>query len=420
MLPVSDRYKLRVPHPGRIGSTQFGSVNRPAGLELWSTTAAPRAVGALKNCPVNPLCRLLGGSALAQVPQCEILRSVSSYLAVTTFNRLPTVAVALGPPCLEANLHGKMRFMSLPMTYSRRKRLREQNGEAPVFRNRNFGNKLLTQIFQIISDLDVILGFEYRVSPDLVIYLRKERGVLSLNSGREFLDELRQFLLDESNSNDEVSFDLRLDVVELACKLSIEKASKKDHLNIRSYSNRILASVQSHVATLNARMLEDGFGFQYERGQLIELTSQFAYKEVIEPALGLISRPAYKAVNAEFRDALEEFKQGNYDDCIADCGNAFESTLKIIAKQKNWDEVSENDTANKLIDAAFRRELVPSYMQNQFNGLRSIIGGASTVRNREGGHGAGTAARVVDRHLAAYQLQQTAGVITFLVACAET
>jgi hypothetical protein len=305
------------------------------------------------------------------------------------------------------------------MTYSRRKRQREQNGIAPVFRNRTFGAKLLNQIFQIITDMDSALGYERRIIPTLVTYLRRETGLLRLNNSHEQPLELYKFFSDEQSLSDERSFELRLDVVELACKYSTASAREIDNLNMRSFEPRLSATIFPLVEDMNARMMEDGFGFQYERGQIIELTSQFAYQEVIEPALGLISQPAFEAVNVEFRDALEEFKQGKFDDCIADCGNAFESTLKVIARLKGWDEVTENDTANKLLEAAYRRELIPSYMQSQFTGLRSVINGAPTVRNKEGGHGAGTVARVVDKHLAAYQLQQTAGAITFLIACAQ-
>jgi len=314
---------------------------------------------------------------------------------------------------------GKRLTVSLPMTYSRRKRLREQNGQAAVFRNRNFGAKLLVQIFQVIVDMDAVLGYENQIASELVVYLRKELGLFRLNNSREFRDELQLYFCDESTLHDEKAFDLRLDVVELSCRLSAERAKDLDYVNMRSSRPSQLEKILPLIDVINARMMEDGFGFQYERGQIIEFSSKFAYKEVIEPALGLISNPAYEAVNSEFRDALEEFKQGNFDDCIADCGNAFESTLKVIARLKGWDEVSEGDTANKLLEAAYRRELIPSYMQNQFTGLRSIIIGTATIRNKEGGHGAGATARVVDRHLAAYQLQQTAGAITFLIACAQ-
>jgi hypothetical protein len=162
-------------------------------------------------------------------------------------------------------------------------------------------------------------------------------------------------------------------------------------------------------------MMEDGFGFQVKEGQIIEFTSEFAYKEIVVPALGLLANPIFANADKEYRDAFEEFKLRKYDDCIADCGNAFESVIKVIASKKGWEDVRENDTAAKLIEALYRHELIPSYMQEQLKGLRMMLQGTATVRNREGGHGAGGQIRDIERHLAAYQLHQTAAVIVFLI-----
>lgn len=304
------------------------------------------------------------------------------------------------------------------MTYSRRKRLREQGDSARVFRTHMFGQKLLNQLFQIICDMDALLGYEQEISSSLVLYLRKEIGVLSLNKALNPSQELYNWFVLEMTTADQF-FDLRLDVVELACSDVIDKAVKLDRRNVRNFEPRKAETAYHLVDCVNARMMEDSFGFQFEGGQIIELSSQFSYQEVIEPALGLIAGEGFEAVNSEFRDALDEFKQANYDDCIADCGNAFESTLKVLARRNQWQDVTETDPAAKLLEAAYRHNLIPAYMQSQFAGLRSILLGTPTVRNKEGGHGAGSVPRVVDKHLAAYQLHQTAAAILFLVACSE-
>jgi hypothetical protein len=59
-------------------------------------------------------------------------------------------------------------------------------------------------------------------------------------------------------------------------------------------------------------------------------------------------------------------------------------------------------------------------MQTEFTGLRTILeGGVGTVRNKAGGHGAGENKREVPRHVAAFQLHQTAAAILLLVEAAE-
>ncbi len=50
---------------------------------------------------------------------------------------------------------------------------------------------------------------------------------------------------------------------------------------------------------------------------------------------------------------------------------------------------------------------------NHLSGL--MESSTPTVRNKQGGHGAGTSPREIPNHLAALQLHQTAAVILFLV-----
>ena len=100
-------------------------------------------------------------------------------------------------------------------------------------------------------------------------------------------------------------------------------------------------------------------------------------------------------------------------------GNAFESVIKVIAAQKGWDDVLSTDPAFKLIDALYRHELIPSWMQEQMKGLKSTLQGVPTVRNKEASHGAGETPRQVSKELAAYQLHQTAAAILFLISQAK-
>ena len=59
-------------------------------------------------------------------------------------------------------------------------------------------------------------------------------------------------------------------------------------------------------------------------------------------------------------------------------------------------------------------------MQNEFTGLRTILeSGTPTVRNKAAGHGAGPNPRNIPRHIAAFQLHQTAAAIVLLIQAAE-
>jgi hypothetical protein len=312
--------------------------------------------------------------------------------------------------------------LALPQTYARRKLAKTASGGAQIFREKPFGDKLITQLFQLFELLDATLKSDIGIIGSMTTMLRREMGVLSLANLSELKPDFRFWWLNENYATSQNEHDMRLSAVEWACVESLRAAGAIDLA--QSYSPRytysaLTPTVRGIIDTINGRMLEDGFGFQFKDTQLIEITSEFTYSEIVKPALALLADPLFKGADSEFRDAFDEFKARNYDDCIADCGNAFESVIKVIAAQKGWHDVQPTDNAAKLIDAVYRHGLIPSWMQEQMKGLRMMLQGSPTVRNKEASHGAGGTPRDLSKALAAYQLHQTAAAILFLVSQAE-
>jgi hypothetical protein len=303
--------------------------------------------------------------------------------------------------------------MSLPMTYSRRKRMRQQDGQAQIFRNDVFGQKLLQQLFHIINDIHTLL---YDSSSNmygvLTKYLVQELGRPSLGHGHNPAGDFHIWWMSETRYDVE-ELDLRIDCLELVGQVGQGWVGK-----YRGIVERRPSEFWRLIGTMNARMTEDGFGFQFAEGQMVEVTSEHTHQHAILPVLGLLRSDRWNTANEEFRDALMEFRNGNYPDCIADCGNALESTLKIIAKAKGWTDVKPTDRAGQLIEAAMRHQLIPAAMQDQFSGLKQVLGGVATIRNNNGGHGQGAEPKPVPRSLASYQLNQTAAAILFLAESA--
>jgi hypothetical protein len=273
--------------------------------------------------------------------------------------------------------------MALPNLYSRRKRLAEKQGD-DVYQYHRISSKLRNQILFILEEWDRKLHSSgVRIAKTTVEMMRQELGETCLSNGYP------------SNDAEELRY-----------------SASQSYGNAEQY-------YEDGVSEMNARMLEDGFGFQIENGQAIQISSTFIHKEVTIPALGLLSSAEYKPAEEEFRQAYSEFNLGNFDDCIHDCCNAFESVLKIILTNKGW-SFDPNDPARKLLAVAFDNTLIPSYMQNEFNGLRTILeSGVPTVRNKDGGHGAGVNPRNIPKHIAAFQLHQTAAAIVLLVEAAK-
>lgn len=294
--------------------------------------------------------------------------------------------------------------MVLPITFSRRKR--QASSTIDVYHYDSCSRKLRQQIVIMIRDVNKTLTNTWGIDdlyPDIVSLMRKELGVERLEPSFVFHEEFDNWFKKEQN------VDYLLDAIGFAAGIMRYHLAQKGWEEIADH----------FVEELNARMLEDCFGYQYEGNQIIQINSQYVHSDVILPAFGLLSDDQYRTANDEFRQAHKEFRDGNYDDSIHDCCNAFESVLKVILTAKGW-AFSPNDTASRLLAVAFANDLIPSYMQNEFNGLRTILeSGVPTVRNKDGGHGAGVNPRNIPRHIAAFQLHQTAAAIVLLVEAAK-
>ncbi len=142
--------------------------------------------------------------------------------------------------------------------------------------------------------------------------------------------------------------------------------------------------------------------------QIIRRDSQLLHQTAIQPALELLSNPAFRSANLEFLGALSDFRNKDYADCVVKCGSAFESVMKVICDQKKW-PYKQTDTTEPLLNAIFQRAgLEPFFKQP--------IMLVATIRNRlSSAHGSGAKSRVVPKHVANYSINATASAILLLV-----
>ena len=165
---------------------------------------------------------------------------------------------------------------------------------------------------------------------------------------------------------------------------------------------------------LNYRFEEHGVGYRIEGFKAIKIGSTLLHEEVVKPTLAVLRAPHYAGAESEFQKAFTHHRRGEHEDTITECNKALESTLKVICGRHRWRFDEEKDTASRLLGIVFEKGLIPSYQQDQFTGLRSVLTGISTTRNRSGAHGAGAKPRTVPEHLAAYMIHQTAAAILYL------
>ena len=169
------------------------------------------------------------------------------------------------------------------------------------------------------------------------------------------------------------------------------------------------------IQELNHRFREHSIGYQYVAGQIIRIDSQHLHSEAVLPAIRLLDDHNFKAASDEFLEAHENYRHKRHKDAIVAAERAFESTLKVICDKRGW-QYPKGATAAPLIQLVLNNGLIPEYLQGHLNALRSVLeSGAPTVRNRSGGHGAGSSPATVSEHLAHYMLNLVASNIVLLV-----
>lgn len=307
--------------------------------------------------------------------------------------------------------NGDDPLKELPDIYSRRKRLATLGADPLQYTV--IPHKVRMQILHALDNaikLDqksvsepIDLTFKF-----LAKFFREELGVAKLYGTHDVIEEFRNWFLSVED------IDQTVDAIELICWVI-------KFMGERSEYQRQTPALLSIIRVINGRLMEAGIGFQYENGAIIESNSRYLHAEVVVPAMHLLSSAKYEAANSEFMAAHKAFRDGDSEQCLVECCKAFESVIKVIGAERKW-ELASDATAKTLVKAVFEHDLIPSYLESEFTGIRTVLeSGVGTLRNKSGGHGAGTKVRVVPRSLAAFQLHQTAAAITLLAeAHAET
>ncbi|MEC5323578.1 STM4504/CBY_0614 family protein [Aurantimonas sp. A3-2-R12] len=290
--------------------------------------------------------------------------------------------------------------------YSQRRR-RELGTSNDVVQYEILSKQLRRQCSFIISD--VFGGFgaprdqgEYG---HLIHALRREFGVACLSVGRNFPGQELESFINETGSNEK-----SLDAIELSFRL-IHLISENT-----AAEAELRKKCRGAIEEFNHRCRQAGFGYSFENGQMVRVDSQLLHEEAVKPALAVLTDPVFKNADSEFRNAHDHWRRGNNAEVLVDCLKAFESTMKIIAAERNW-AVPPRVTASQLVAVMLENDLIPSFYQTQMAGLRSVLeSGIATPRNRVGGHGAGSSpADPIPEELVKYVLHLTAATILFLV-----
>ena len=227
--------------------------------------------------------------------------------------------------------------------------------------------------------------------------LCQEYGALSLGNSDDPCEAVRSFLIETSDT------EKAIDVMEVSFRF-MERYINAHSEDTQKYLTR------AAISELNHRFLEHGVGYQYESGQIIRIDSQFIHAEIVRPALHLLSASIFKSANDEFLRALQSFQKQEWGNCVTRCANSLESVMKIVCKEKGWEENPDKLRAARLLRIVVENSnLDPYYVK--------LLELPHIIRNEKGGvHGTSEIPTVLPEHIAQFVVNMTASSILLLVA----
>ena len=113
-----------------------------------------------------------------------------------------------------------------------------------------------------------------------------------------------------------------LSLVELSCRL-LEQIREMGH-RAAEYQYGVEQSAESALIEINARFRENGFGYQYENGEIIRVDDQYVHAEIVRPALQLLSQKGFEKAEEEFMTAHRHYRGGEYKDAVVAANRAYE------------------------------------------------------------------------------------------------
>lgn len=204
-----------------------------------------------------------------------------------------------------------------------------------------------------------------------------------------------------------------LDLIELIA-IAIIVMARPDQAGRRRKWN-VISLGQEAIDEINYRLRQAGLGFQIENSQLIRVDSQYIHREIVKPALMLLSNAEFDGAKQEFLVAHRHYRAGEYRQAVGMAANALESTFKSIFDQKQW-PYPKGSRISDLVKVAKTNRLFPDYLDNSFDQLVATLqSGLPKIRDNDASHGQGATPKPVPSYIAAYALHLAASKIVFIV-----
>ncbi len=209
-----------------------------------------------------------------------------------------------------------------------------------------------------------------------------------------------------------VRIDEYLSALEIACLTLTLLASERSVGDRHATENPLDA-----LDEINARFEQHGVGYQFENGQIIRVDSKLTHKEIIKPALALLTANEFSKANDDFMTAHRHYRDGEFKSCVTAAGRAFESMLKAICETEHW-TFEKGARGAELVSTVSTNGLFTHDFDKSFASYIAMMKtGLPTVRNEAGGHGEGISAAAVTVQVARFAINLTATNLLFLGEC---
>lgn len=221
-------------------------------------------------------------------------------------------------------------------------------------------------------------------------------------------EQFREYLTQKENGVEDI-----LDMIDITFQFIENSPSQQQ-------GGRAIEPYDKAADDLNAYFQRASVGYQLIENQIMRTDSEYHHRETVVPALILLRSSEFESANEEFLSAHEHYRNGEYRDCITNANAAFESVMKVICDQKEWEY--NKGTAGELVAVLLRKEFIPNYLQGHFQQLLATLGsGLPPLRHKQGSaHGKGEKTTEVPAHMAGYALHLAATNILFLVQTSES
>ncbi len=292
------------------------------------------------------------------------------------------------------------------------KRIKNKDGEPEVYIYDEFPEPFRNQVFYIIKDvLEVEWGNYYW--DDLYNGFCREKGIRIRDN-----DSYEAFRHDCEIYIAKCEDDELMDFIDFAFYMFNTEGRNTESLPHmrKGIAKEINEIIDNAIKELNYRFKQHNLGYEFVNGEIIRIDNKVLHHEVVKPALKLLYEEGFDGAEEEFRKAFEYKRKGDNKNAILEAGKAFESVMKTICDKKGYTYDKAKDTAKTLISILEKNNFYPSYMSSHMASLRTTLEtGLPAVRNKNAGHGQGSAVTPIPDEFAEYALNLAATNIVLLV-----